>query len=119
VHAFDRAIDRLMTVPAERFEVRDPALWQLEVSVDREGADLVVAVQVRDAAGSPQSAAAVEAVLFEDDFFALATVRALSDGDGRATVRLAGAAAAKADGRRFLHVSAGARWPLVEFVQPL
>ena len=119
VLAFDRALDRLMTVPAERFGARDPALWRLEVSVDRAAADLVVGVQVRDAAGRAQPAATVEAVLFEDDFFALASERVLSDGDGRATLRLAGCAAATGDGRRFLHVSAGARWPLAEFVQPL
>src|SRR5262249_51645614 len=33
VLAFDRALDLLMTVPAERFSARDPALWRVELGV--------------------------------------------------------------------------------------
>jgi hypothetical protein len=119
VLAFDRAIDRLMTMPAERFAAHDPALWHATAHVTRRDDDVIVAVQVRDGAGQPQAHATVDVVLFEDDFFEQAAARALTDGDGTATLRLRGCGAAPPDQRRFLHVSAGPRWPLVELVQPL
>ena len=63
--------------------------------------------------------ATVEAVLFADDFFAQATARGLTNEDGVVELRLPGGAALDGEGRRFLHVSAGPRWPLVELVRPL
>jgi hypothetical protein len=117
VLAFDRALDSLMGVSAERFAARDPALWRVTLDVRPRGEDLAVTVEVRDAGGRSQSNANIEVVLFEDDFFAVGTQRALSDGTGSATFVFAGAA--QADQRRFLHVSAGGRWPLAEAVHPL
>ena len=46
VLTFDRAIDRLMSAPAERFAARDPALWQADVQVGVRADDLVVDVAV-------------------------------------------------------------------------
>jgi hypothetical protein len=117
VIAFDRALDRLMNVPAERFAARDPALWRADVDVRYDSTGLTVDVRVRDGGGRPQTAAAVEVVLFEDDFFELATARATADAAGAATLRLP--APADRERRHFLHVSAGARWPLVEVVRPI
>ncbi len=119
VVAFDRALDQWMAVPAERFAVPDPALWRAEAQVSHHEGEVQVAVQLRDSAGQLQSHATVEAVLFEDDFFAIASARGLTDGDGGVTLRLPGGAPATPDSRRFLHVSAGPRWPLVEMVRPL
>jgi peptidase M28-like protein len=117
VVAFDHALDRLMTAAPERFFVRDPALWRAEVALDRLDGDLIVDVHVYDAGGRAQAGAFVEAVLFEDDFFACATVRGHSGGDGAVALRFVGAAEGKAS--RFVHVAAGVRWPLVERVCPL
>ena len=117
VNAFDRAIDRLMTAPADRFAARDAALWQAAVTTGRRGADLVVDVAVKDAAGRAQAGAFVEAVLFDDDFFARATVLGRTDGDGCASLHLRGCA--DGEGPRFLHIASGTRWPLVEVVRPL
>jgi hypothetical protein len=117
VLAFDRALDQLMTVPAERFGVRDPALWRADVELRRDGDALVAEVSVRDGGGRAQAAAAVEAVLFADDFFEVATARAATDGSGAVTLRLP--APVDREQRHFLHVSAGARWPLVEVVRPV
>ena len=119
VVAFDRALDQWMAVPAERFAVPDPALWRAEAQVSHHEGEVQVAVQLRDSAGQLQSHATVEAVLFEDDFFAIASARGLTDGDGGVTLRLPGGAPATPESRRFLHVSAGPRWPLVEMVRPL
>jgi hypothetical protein len=117
VLAFDRALDSLMTVSPERFAARDPALWRVALDVRRRGDDLAVTVEVRDAGGRPQSNATVEVVLFEDDFFAVATRRALSDTSGTINVDFPGAASA--NGPRFVQVSAGGRWPLAEAVLSL
>jgi Zn-dependent M28 family amino/carboxypeptidase len=117
VIAFDRALDRLMAVAPDRFGVRDPALWRADVTVAVQAPDLVVDVEVRDAGGRPRAGAAVELVLFEDDFFEVASARAQSDESGAARLRLAGAA--RGGERRFLHVSAGVGWPLVEVVRAI
>jgi hypothetical protein len=117
VLAFDRALDRLMSAPPDRFAARDPALWRAQVAIVRRDGDLIVEVRVTDAAGYPQVGAIVEAVLFADDFFAHVTLRALSNGDGAVALRFAGAA--HGDARRFVHVAAGARWPLVEVACPI
>lgn len=119
VLTFDRALDHLMTVPADRFAARDPALWCAELELRRTGAELVVDVQVRDATSRAQPSATVEAVLFEDDFFEIATARGTTSADGTVALRLAAPGAPDDGRRRFLHVSAGARWPLVEVVRPL
>ena len=117
VNSFDRMIDRLMSAPRDRFAARDAALWQAAVTAGRHDGDLIIDVAVKDAAGHAQAGAFVEAVLFEDDFFARATVLGRTDGDGTVSLRFHGLAAA--DTRRFIHVGAGVRWPLVEVVLPL
>lgn len=117
VVGFDRALDRLLTVAPERFGVRDPALWQAALEVERRGDDLIVVVRVRDAAGRPQANATIDGVLFEDDFFERESLRVASDGDGVAQLVFAGGARGVDDGPRFVHVAAGARWPLVEAVR--
>ncbi|HEY2743609.1 MAG TPA: M28 family peptidase [Polyangia bacterium] len=117
VNAFDRMIDRLMAAPPDRFAARDAALWSATVTLGRQGGDLLVDVAVTDAAGRAQPGAFVEAVLFEDDFFARGTVLGRTNGDGIVCLHFHGLAAA--DTRRFIHVAAGVRWPLVEVVLPL
>ncbi|HEY1585027.1 MAG TPA: M28 family peptidase, partial [Polyangia bacterium] len=117
VNAFDRMIDRLMSAPPDRFAARDAALWQATVTLGRRDGDLVVDVTVTDAQGRAQPAAFVEAVLFEDDFFARATLLGRTNGDGIVCLHFLGLAAA--DTRRFIHIAAGQRWPLVEVVVPL
>ena len=123
VVAFDRAIDCLMTAPAERFAVRDPALWRLDVDVDVEAA-----ADRRDDASSSASSCATPAASRNapppSKWCSSRTTSSPSPPstpsatatDAR-TLRLP--AAAGRDGRRFLHVSAGARWPLAEVVRPL
>jgi hypothetical protein len=118
VLAFDRAIDRLMSASVERFATRDPALWRADVALRTDGEDLVVDVTVRDGGGRLQPDAAVEAVLFEDDFFEVSSARVRGSSDGTARLVLRGVGATR-PGRRFVHVSAGARWPLCEVVRPL
>jgi hypothetical protein len=111
---FDRALDVLLDVPAERFAARDPALWRLNFEVAARGEELVVVASVRDGNDRRCTGADVGCVLFADDFFAVAEQQASTDLNGDATFIFAGAAR---DARpRCLHLSAGIRWPLVEAV---
>jgi hypothetical protein len=115
VLAFDRALDALMTAPPERFAPRDPALWRTELRPFVDGRDLVIEARVRDGAGRPR-AAELAATLFHDDFFERATVAARADAAGAAELRFAGEAASGDGAPRFVHVTAGERYPLVESV---
>jgi len=117
VTLFDRAIDRLLAEPPERFAAHDPALWRAELSARMGGGRLIVDVAIASGAGSPRAGAAVEAVLFHDHFFESASGHARTDGAGRATLELA--CDAELRGPRFVHVTAGERWPLVEAVLPI
>jgi hypothetical protein len=110
VDGFDRAIEELLAEAPERFQRQDPALWRLTVELQTIMDGLVVDVHVRDGAGVVQSLAAVEAVLFQDDFFEVAARRALTDANGRATLVLP----RPDEPGMFLHVTAGQRYPLVE-----
>ena len=101
-----------------RFATRDPALWRAEVALPSGGRRARSRGprlrRRRAAAGRRQPS---RRCCFEDDFFEIATARGRSDGDGAARLTLA--AAGSGAGRRFLHVSAGARWPLCEVVRPV
>jgi len=116
VTSFDRALDRLLDEPAARFGDRDPALWTAQIVARLGEAALLVDILVRDAQGRPQAGALVEAVLFHDHFFESATRTSRTDGDGRVTISFAAANLILRPGPRFLHVTAGDRWPLVESV---
>jgi hypothetical protein len=109
VDGFDRAIERLMTEPIDRFRARDPALWTLEAQLQSIESGLIVNAVARDGAGLPRSLAFVEATLFRDDFHEVATCRAPTDGAGRATLVLP-----RVEEPGHLHVTAGMRYPMVE-----
>jgi hypothetical protein len=119
VLAFDRALDSLLLETPERFGARDPALWSAEVSARPSADELVVEVEVRNAGGEPQRGAQVEAVLLYDHFFEAATRSVRSDGEGRARLVFSAAEWLERPAPRFVHVTAGVRYPLVETVVAL
>jgi Zn-dependent M28 family amino/carboxypeptidase len=119
VLAFDRALDALLEEQPERFAHRDAALWRLELSAHPSGDELIVDVRVFDASGEPQRAAVVEAVLLYDHFFEAATRAGRSDFDGGVRLVFAPAEWQERAAPRFLHVTAGIRYPLVETVVAL
>jgi hypothetical protein len=113
VIGFDRLIDVLMAAGAgERLRARDVALWRLDVATRRDGDELVVEVRTRDWGGRPCVDARISVTLFHDDFFASAEAETRSDGDGTARLRF-GAALQRGE-RRFVHVTAGDRFPRAE-----
>jgi hypothetical protein len=116
IDGFDRAIDLLLSSPPERFARRDPALWQARVRARAGDQMLLVDVAVEDGFGRAQANAFVEAVLFHDHFFETATRNVRTGADGRATLRFPAAAFLGRRHPRFLHVTAGATYPLVETV---
>jgi hypothetical protein len=115
VESFDRMLDRLLAEPAARFSVRDPALWKVEIAgapTDTGGRRFQLTIT--DGKGAPQPDAPVEATLLCDHFFETARREALTDEKGRATIDLA--LEELGPPPRFLHVTAGPRYPLVEGV---
>ena len=116
VEAFDRALDRLLLAPADRFRVRDPALWRIDCDLRRDPPTIALDVRVLDGAGRPCDGAVVDATLFYDDFFERGQARAASDRQGRASLRLTEPERGGDGARRFVHITAGARFPLAERV---
>ncbi|HJZ87150.1 MAG TPA: M28 family metallopeptidase [Polyangia bacterium] len=121
VDEFDGALDRLMASDPDPFAIPDPALWRASVSVQPRaaGQPLMVDATVTDAVGAPQADAPALAALLVDDFFEVATASARTDGSGRVTFQLPAAAAEMGAGRRFVHVTAGPTFPLVEQIVPV
>jgi hypothetical protein len=119
VDGFDRALARLMAEPPERLNVRDPSLWRCEVRARAGVSELLVDVVVRDHLGAPRPWATVEVVLFHDHFFETANATARTDEAGRATLTFPAELLVERSGPRFLHVTAGDRYPLVEEVVPI
>jgi Zn-dependent M28 family amino/carboxypeptidase len=121
IDQFDQAIEALDADQADGFAASDPKLWKATVQprARAAGQDLVVDVAVTDAGGAPQAMAAVRAALTVDDFFLAAHAAATTDGAGKATVTLPAGAAEAGQGDRWLHVTAGPDFPLVEELVPL
>ena len=71
---------------------------------------------ITDATAHPQADARIEATLMVDDFFPSGAVVTRTDAAGHTQLTFPAAAAEQGSGRRFLHVTAGPRYPLVERV---
>jgi Zn-dependent M28 family amino/carboxypeptidase len=113
VDAFDEALGALDGLDAADLAGPDPALWRAAVTVAPTRAGLAVAVTVTDAAGSPRAAAPVTAALLADDFFPVGDDHAVTGVDGTAALVLPAAAGQP---RRYVHVTAGPSYPLVETI---
>jgi Zn-dependent M28 family amino/carboxypeptidase len=117
VIAFDGSLDVLNGFPAEAIAQRDPALWNAAVTTSpvpaARGDELVVSVAVTDASGAPRAGAQVRVDYLVDDFSLAAELDAVTDTDGRATVRIPTLDSGRRS-RGFLHVTAGEWYPLVE-----
>jgi hypothetical protein len=117
VTAFDGSLDVLNAFPAEAIAQRDPALWNAAVTTSpvpaARGDELVVSVAVTDASGAPRAGAQVRVDYLVDDFTLAAELDAVTDADGRATVRVPALAIGRGS-QDFLHVTAGEWYPLVE-----
>jgi hypothetical protein len=119
VDQLDGTVGRLLADPPQGFRGLDDKLWRAAV-IDRPhspGTALTVDVTVTSADGTPQAAAKVDGVILTDDFFPAAAVHGTTDAMGKATLVFpAGLFEQGGSGNRYLHVTAGPTYPLVEQV---
>lgn len=115
---FDTAIDNLMEYEPADFQVPDPKLWTADVRTTN-AAMFTVDVDVRDGAGAPGIGARASATILTDDFMPVASVNAVTDANGHVQMLLPSTALTAGSGNRFLHVTAGPTYPLVEKILPL
>ena len=118
VDAFDLAVETLLGDDAARFADKDPKLWSAAVTprARAAGEPWIVDVVVKDGAGAAAAAAPINASLLVDDFFEAQAFDATTDAAGKATFTFLADKVAVGSGNRFLHVTAGPKWPLVEQV---
>ena len=116
VDDFDTSLTLLMKNEPAAFSGLDDKLWQASLTLEPSAASapLIVHAQIADAQGRAQAATAVNAVLLVDDFFPAASLDVTTDGNGLATFSFTAAERAMGTGNRFVHVSAGPEYPLVE-----
>jgi Iap family predicted aminopeptidase len=121
VDDFDAALTLLMKDDPGKFAGLDAKLWQATLSPmgGKSGDPLVVRAAITDAQGRPQANAPANGVLLVDDFFPAASQDVMTDSTGVATFSFSAAAQAMGSGNRYVHVSAGPTYPLVEQILPL
>jgi Zn-dependent M28 family amino/carboxypeptidase len=116
VDAFDAALGELLKDDPARFAGLDAKLWRATVSARPRGAadPLTIDVDLADARGGRPMLAPVQATLLVDDFFAAAQLTGTTDTAGHASFTFPAAAATTGAGNRYVHVTAGASFPVVE-----
>jgi len=119
--AFDEAITNLEKLTPADFEVVDPQLWTAELvaTPGAAGAPYVVDATIRDGSGAPRAGVSATAAVLVDDFAHATTVTAMTDANGRARFELPASEVTRGSGNRFVHVTAGPTYPLVEKILAL
>lgn len=115
--AFDSALDGMFKMTTADYAVPDPQLWTADVTTTP-GAMLGVTVTVRDANGAARANAVIEAAVMYDDFMLAGEAKGTTDANGSVTLQLP-SVSAMGSGNRFLHVTGGPVYPLVEKIVPL
>ena len=116
--AFDQFIDNISKIEPAELAMRDRELWNAEVSTTA-GAMFSVEVTVRDGGGALREGAIVEAAALHDDFMLSAEIKGTTDANGRVVLQLPASVLTAGAGNRFLHVTAGPVYPLVEQIVAL
>jgi hypothetical protein len=121
VDAFDQALGELLSDDTAPFATHDPKLWLAQVTPHSRtaGMPLTVDVAVQDGSGTAAPNAPVNAYLLYDDFFEADSQAAMTDMSGKVSFTFQGSAADMGKGNRFLHVTSGPMYPLVEQVVAL
>jgi hypothetical protein len=119
VNAFSRTTDQFLSRPLQDYRFIDGSLWTANLQVVSSSASqAVVSVSLAKANGSPLPNTDVKGTFFCDDFFAAPDVTLRTDAQARATFTfqrdLQGC-----HGRRWVHITAGPQYPLVEKVVSL
>jgi|GEM_PF-2726382 len=111
-----RAAELLLDQPPERYAELDTSLWRMETRLAPmlDGEPPRLELQVTDVHGIPQANAHIVADAMYDDFYPSFSHELRTDEHGMAVLELHRAALTAGAGRRFLHLSAGRDFPLVE-----
>ncbi len=116
---FDAALDSLMVVSPADLAVVDKELWTADVTTTAGGAAFTVDATVRDGQGVAAAGIVATAVVLHDDFSMSGRASATTDASGHAQFQFAPDVVAMGSGNRFLHVTAGPVYPLVEKILAL
>jgi aminopeptidase YwaD len=109
--AFDTAIDNIGKLTPADLAVKDPQIWDATATVNGATVDITV----HDGTGTPAGNAKVKLDVMHDDFMSDGSVEATTDAAGHTTVTLPASSGAN----RFVHVTAGPTYPLVEKILAL
>lgn len=115
VKTLSRTTDRLLASPVDSFRPIDEKLWDANVAVVSRGRAAAVNVNLRDSKGHALGRTNVTGTLFCDDFYAAPDLVLTTDDGGNATFTF-DQELATCTGRRWVHVTAGPEYPLVEKV---
>jgi hypothetical protein len=114
VNAFSRTADQFLSRPVQDYRFLDASLWTANVQVASASASqAVVNVGLAKADGTPLPNTTVKGTLFCDDFFAAPDVVLRTDAQARATFVFQ-KELQNCKGHRWVHVTAGPDYPLVE-----
>lgn len=109
--AFDAAIDNIGKLTPADLAVPDPQVWDAAVTLTGSTVD----VTVHDGTGAPRGNTKVKADVMHDDFMYDGSVEATTDANGHATLTLPASSGAN----RFVHITSGPTYPLVEKILAL
>jgi aminopeptidase YwaD len=109
--AFDAAIDNIGKLTPADLAVKDPQVWDATATITGATVDITV----HDGTGAPAGNAKVKVDIMHDDFISDGSVEATTDANGHATATLPASSGAN----RFVHVTAGPTYPLVEKILAL
>lgn len=117
---FMSVADVLDKAAIESFSARDPKVWQATTTlVPKPNGDLDVQVEAKDGAGALQANAQIKVWLDVDDFTRAFKADTLSDASGRVTVTIPADRLTRGTASRWVHATAGLKYPLSETMIPL
>jgi Zn-dependent M28 family amino/carboxypeptidase len=116
--AFDEAISNLLKLQPADYAVKDPQVWTADVTVTP-GAMLVVDAAIIDGMGMPRGNVIASASVLYDDFMHAQTIDAMTDASGNVRFMFPADVGTRGSGNRFVHVTAGPQYPLVEKIVAL
>jgi hypothetical protein len=114
-----RLIATLDTAADDALLAPDPHLWTLEIGTKHQSAGLLLEIKARRGGGAPAAGAQILVWLDVDDFTRAFRADALADASGVARVTIPSDALERGGGGKYVHVTAGESWPLVERILPL
>ncbi|MFN7973647.1 MAG: M28 family peptidase [Acidobacteriota bacterium] len=94
--------------------VRDPTVWKIALATVRSAGQMRCDIVVTDSSGVPQPGATVKLWIDVDDFTRVHSQTATADAQGKCTLFVPGAVLALGQGSRWVHVTAGIKYPLAE-----